>query len=181
MQLEIQKCRLQHLTELTKIARSTFIDAFEALNNPDDFKHYLNTSLSKEKIAQELSNPDTSFFFITLGPQLAGYFKLNEHAAQTDLKVAEALEVERIYVLAKFQGKKIGEWAISEILKMALVKKKAYVWLGVWEHNTAAIRFYERLGFARFAMHPYYIGQDRQTDWLMKMNLIAMDSQKEYQ
>jgi ribosomal protein S18 acetylase RimI-like enzyme len=69
---------------------------------------------------------------------------------------------------------------ISEIRKMAGVKKKAYIWLGVWEHNTAAIRFYERLGFEKFAMHPYYIGKDRQTDWLMKMNLITLDSQKEH-
>lgn len=173
---KIHKCGPQHLTELTRISRHTFIDAFEALNDPADFEHYLNTSLSKEKIARELRNPDTSFFFVTEGGAVVAYFKLNENDAQTDLKEAEGIELERIYVLSEFQGRKIGEWIISEILKMDRVTKKSYIWLGVWEENAAAIRFYERLGFAKFAMHPYYIGKDRQMDWLMKMNLPTLES-----
>ncbi len=175
MPREIHKCGPQHLTELARISRKTFIDAFEALNDPDDFKHYLDTSLSREKLARELRNPDTSFFFVTEGVAVVAYFKFNENDAQTDLKEADGIELERIYVLTEFQGTKIGEWIITEILKIARAKKKVYIWLGVWEENAAAIRFYERLGFIKFAMHPYYIGKDRQMDWLMKMNLSTLD------
>jgi ribosomal protein S18 acetylase RimI-like enzyme len=47
---------------------------------------------------------------------------------------------------------------------------KRYLWLGVWEHNRGAIRFYERHGFVKFGEHPYYVGNDCQTDWMMRLD-----------
>ena len=43
-----------------------------------------------------------------------------------------------------------------------------YVWLGVWEENTRAIGFYERQGFVAFDKHIFRLGQDEQTDIMMK-------------
>ena len=46
-----------------------------------------------------------------------------------------------------------------------------YVWLGVWEHNHKAIKFYQDKGFVRFGEHVFVLGEDRQTDFLMKKTL----------
>ena len=45
------------------------------------------------------------------------------------------------------------------------------IWLGVWEHNVSAIRFYERNQFQLFGKHSFILGSDEQTDLLMELHL----------
>lgn len=42
------------------------------------------------------------------------------------------------------------------------------IWLGVWEHNQKALRFYEKMGYEHFGEHTFLLGDDVQTDYLMK-------------
>jgi ribosomal protein S18 acetylase RimI-like enzyme len=113
---------------------------------------------------------------VKLKDHLAGYFKLNENDAQSELKGSDSMELERIYVDEKYQGMNIGRWILDQVKMKALEKKKAFLWLGVWEHNIAAIRFYERYGFTKFGKHPYYVGRDKQMDWLMRLDLVTLNS-----
>ena len=85
------------------------------------------------------------------------------------------MELERIYVKSEFQRNKIGLFMLNNIKRIATSKNKSYLWLGVWEKNGKAIRFYEKNGFIKFGKHPYYIGTDKQMDWLMKLNLINLE------
>jgi ribosomal protein S18 acetylase RimI-like enzyme len=45
------------------------------------------------------------------------------------------------------------------------------IWLGVWEHNEHAISFYKKFGFEQFGDHIFMLGNDAQTDLLLKKNL----------
>lgn len=171
MQLVYKKCTIDYLEDLVKISRSTFIAAFEADNNPENFSDYIENAFNKIKLTEELSNPNSGFFFVYLNTELSGYFKLNEFDAQTDSKENDSIEIERIYVHPDYQGKKIGQEMLQEIKKLSIQKGKRFIWLGVWEKNTRAIQFYEREGFVKFGTHPYYIGTDKQTDWLMLLAL----------
>jgi len=172
MNLAFKKCVVQDLDMLTEISRTTFIDAFEKDNKPLDFNNYMDAAFSKETIKAELLNPNSSFYFTYLNQELAGYFKLNKAEAQNEILDQSSIELERIYVLNKFQGLGIGKRMLNEIIAISKVKQLHYLWLGVWELNANAIRFYERHGFKKFGKHPYYIGKDKQTDWLMKLQLI---------
>ena len=171
MLLTLTKCDLEHLQDLVVLSRKTFEDAFTHLNDPVDFQTYLNTTFSSEAVMRELGNENSSFYFVYYDNKLAGYFKLNKGASQTDIKDADSLEIERIYVLKEYQGKKIGQWMISEIKEMAKKDHLNYLWLGVWELNKNAIRFYQSNGFEKFGEHPYYIGKDKQNDWLMRFDI----------
>lgn len=104
--------------------------------------------------------------------ECVGYFKLNKKEAQTEPFGNTSIEIERIYVLDKFQGLQIGKQMLFKIVEMAKQENVSFIWLGVWEKNTAAIRFYERHGFVKIGTHPYYIGNDKQTDWLMRLDLV---------
>jgi len=172
MNLSFKKCNSNDLDRLLKISRTTFIDAFEKDNNPDDFKEYINSAFSRENIETELSNPDSLFYFTYQNDILVGYFKINQKGAQTESFDQNAIELERIYVLNKFQGQHIGKQMLFKTIKLAKLKEAPFLWLGVWEKNSAAIRFYQRYGFIKFNTHHYYIGTDKQTDWLMKLNLV---------
>ena len=45
------------------------------------------------------------------------------------------------------------------------------MWLGVWEENKRAIRFYQKNGFVEFDKHIFILGKDAQTDILMRKKL----------
>ena len=101
--------------------------------------------------------------------RLIGYIKLNTKTAQTEHIHDQGMELERIYILESFQNQGLGLKVLNEVIKIALEESVKVLWLGVWQENKNAVRFYERHGFKKFGTHPYYIGQDEQTDWLMKI------------
>ena len=176
MQLHFQKCILSDLDQLIDISKKAFVDAFEKDNDPEDFKTYINIAFAKENIFTQLKNLGSAFYFVFKGEYLVGYFKLNENDAQTDIKSKESIELERIYVLQEFQGKHIGQLMLQKAIEIASEKGKEYMWLGVWEKNTNAIRFYQKHNFTKFDTHPYFIGKDKQTDWLMGYELKKASS-----
>ena len=167
-----EKCQETELDVLVKISRKTFSDAFAADNKPKDFKEYIDAAFCKQKVLGEFQDLNTTFYFVNQNKKTIGYFKLNVGEAQSDLKLAECMELERIYVVKEFQGKGCGEMILNKVKQLATVAGKSFLWLGVWEKNTRAIEFYKRHGFVKFGTHPYYIGSDKQTDWLMRFDLI---------
>ena len=171
MKLHLRPCSITDLEVLINLGRRTFIEAFEKDNKPEDFKIYLDSAFREETLYKELQDINSAYYFIYMGSSLVGYIKLNENEAQSDINDINSIELERIYVLAEFQGHGIGEWVLRQVISIAKVKNRSYVWLGVWEHNPKAIKFYQRLGFYKFGTHPYFIGNDEQTDWLMRLDI----------
>ena len=132
----------------------------------------MDFAFSEEKIKRELLHPNSIFYFVEQQGDTIGYFKLNENEVQTEFRDSDGMELERVYLVPEVQGSGTGAKIMAFVVELAKAKHKKYVWLGVWEKNTRAIRFYERLGFERCGTHPYYIGTDKQTDWLYKKTLI---------
>ena len=172
MNLTFKKCTLSDLDMLTNISRQTFIDAFEKDNNPEDFKTYIDVAFSKEQIKTEILNSNSQFYFVYSKSDLVCYFKINENEAQAEPFGKDALELSRIYVLKAFQGQNFGAHIISWIIELTKKMGKTWLWLGVWQQNVNAVKFYERHGFTKFDTHSFYIGNDRQTDWLMRLDVV---------
>ncbi len=171
MSLHYKKCTTSDLKTLVHISNETFRAAFEKDNDPEDFEAYIQEAFHPDKLTKELAHKGCLFHFVYDDEELVGYFKLNIGTAQTDVHDPNALEIERIYVLGDHQGKKIGAWMLRKIIEKGKTLGKDYIWLGVWEHNPKAINFYQRHGFIKFGEHPYYIGTDKQTDWLLRLEL----------
>lgn len=171
MNLIFKRCDLNDLDCLTNISRITFSDAFEKDNNPEDFKTYLDAAFSKEEIQKELLDKQSDFYLVYQNKELVAYFKLCENEAQAEDYGETAIELSRIYVLEAFQGHALGTHILKKIMDIAKTKQKSMLWLGVWQKNTKAVRFYERYGFTIFDTHSFYIGKDKQTDWLMRLDL----------
>lgn len=171
MDLEFRKCNNDDLTELVTISKDTFVTAFEKDNDPKDFKNYIDHAFSESTMLSELKNSNSIFYFVFLGQELIAYFKLNEANAQNETFIESSIELERIYVISAHQSKGYGHQIINYIIQLVKTKRVTFLWLGVWQKNKSAILFYERLGFIKFGTHPYYIGNDKQTDWLMKLDL----------
>lgn len=167
----INKVTSNDIDELQKISRQTFYETFATKNTEANMIKYLDEDLSIDKLTAEFNNPNTEFYFAELGNSVVGYLKLNCGQSQTELQDNNALEIERIYVLRQFQGKQIGQKLYNKALQIARQKNTNYIWLGVWEENPRAISFYKKNGFVKFDKHVFKLGNDEQTDIMMKVKL----------
>ncbi len=169
--IEIRKAGLADLDKLHPLGRDTFYHSFKDANTVEDMNNYLAANFTREKIEEQLTNRD-SIFYLALDKDVAvGYLKLNRGPAQTDIQDDSSLEIERIYVKVGLQGSGIGQQLFETAVATAKENKAAYIWLGVWDQNTRAIKFYERHGFKEFAKHDFLLGSDLQTDILMRLDI----------
>ena len=131
----------------------------------------IDNRLTTEKLKTELTDKNAEFYFAELDDKVIGYLKANFGQSQTEMKGENALEIERIYVLKEFHGKKVGQILYNKAIELAEEKSVEYIWLGVWEYNPRAIRFYEKNGFVAFDKHIFKLGNDEQTDIMMRLKL----------
>lgn len=132
---------------------------------------YLEQAFEVNKICNELADENSRFYFMYSGENLAGYLKLNEAPAQTDINDKYSLEIERIYVTRAFQGDGLGRYLMNTAISKAKERKKEYVWLGVWEKNEKALLFYKKHGFYEIVTHSFIMGDDEQADYIMGKDL----------
>jgi ribosomal protein S18 acetylase RimI-like enzyme len=169
--IDIQKVTLENIDQLQKIGKQTFFETFSSGNTEENMKKYLEEELSITKLTTELNDKNAEFYFATHDENVIGYLKLNFGQSQTELQEDKALEIERIYVLKEYQGKSVGQILYEKAIQIARKKCTEYVWLGVWEENLRAINFYKKNGFVEFDKHMFKLGNDEQTDIMMKLKL----------
>ena len=170
-EIKVRKITSVDLTDLVKISRQTFTETFEEVNSEEDMQKYLSENLSEEQLQSELDNPESEFYFAENKDEILGYLKLNSGNSQTENKNENSIEIERIYVLKEFLRMKIGQLLLDHSIQIAKEKNAEFIWLGVWEHNERALKFYGKSGFEVYSKHDFVLGKDVQTDLLMKMNL----------
>ena len=169
--ITIHTATTAHAPALTALGITTFVHAFGQHNTTEDMDKYVAEEMNQEKITAELSMPDNTFFLAWAGDTLAGYAKVRTANPDEQLAGFSPMEIERLYVLHTCQNKKIGEQLVDHAIAFARSRGHNLMWLGVWEHNPNAIRFYKRLGFAPFGTHGFMLGNDQQTDILMKKQI----------
>ena len=168
---QFRQCTLDDLDTLQAFSRQCFFETFAAMNTPENMEAYLDKAYAPEKLRAELSDAHAAIYFLYWGDKRAGYLKLNESSAQTDIHDGDSLEIERIYVTKAFQGQGLGHYLIDQAIDAALQQKKKYIWLGVWEKNAKALHFYKQHGFYQIGAHSFVVGDDQQTDLLMRKDL----------
>lgn len=169
--INIRKVTREDINQLQKLSKQTFSETFSAQNTEENMKKYLEESFSLEKLTTELNDKNAAFYFAEVDSDIVGYLKLNLGPSQTELKDDNALEIERIYVIKAFHGKNVGQLLYEKAIETAKQTNVNYVWLGVWEENARAIQFYTKNGFIAFDKHIFILGDEEQTDIMMKLQL----------
>lgn len=176
MNIDIKEVTLNNIDTLQKISKDTFSETYSKLNTAENMKKHLEEGFSINKLAEEVSCNDSKFYFALLDNKVIGYLKLNFGQSQTDLKDDKSVEIERIYVLQEFQGKNIGHSFYKKAIQVAQQLHADYIWLGVWVENPKAIAFYKKHGFVEFGKHIFKLGDDEQTDYMMKLELNSYNT-----
>ena len=170
--ITLKKVSIANVAQLQKIGIATFAETFREYNTPENLNKYLLESFSIEKLTSEINNTSSEFYLAIDGTNPIGYLKVNFGESQTELKDSKALEIERIYVLKEYQGKEVGLSLYQKALTIAKQSNVEYIWLGVWEKNVRAINFYKKNSFVTFDTHIFKLGDEQQTDFMMKLQLV---------
>src|SRR5262245_20365400 len=155
---------------LTDLAYTTFWDAFahHPKNAPADLAHYMRQAFSQEQIATELDDDKNYFLIADLDDKPAGYAKLVVDSIEPGINANRPIELKRLYSHQLFLGKGIGQGLMDACFDHARNGGFDVMWLGVWEYNPRAQRFYEKNGFRVVGKHTFQLGSDPQTDLLMQ-------------
>ena len=134
-------------------------------------KLYLEKNFTHEQLEREVDDKASTFLMALDRDVVAGYAKLRTGNNPPEVAEPNAIEIERIYCIQEYLGKKVGKILMQACLDIARQQGYEIVWLGVWEYNPRAMVFYENWGFEKFGSHPFLLGTDLQRDLLMKKKL----------
>lgn len=157
---------------LAAFAEGTFRDAFSASNTASDMDAYCASAFGADSQAREISDVNTSTLVVENGDSLIAYAQLVVGPAPVALDTKRSIELKRFYVAAPFQGSNLAPALMEDVVDWATRGGYDLLWLGVWEHNSRAIRFYGKNGFVEAGEQVFYVGSDRQRDLIMVRRLV---------
>ena len=169
--MKIKKCSLDDILDLQKIYRQTFFETFSEQNSEENMRIFFDKAYSEEKLKSEIENKESETFLAVENQKILGVLKINTGNAETESGLENSLEIQRIYILKESKGLGIGTVLMNLAEKKARELGVSFIWLGVWEKNFPAQKFYTDKGFRRFSEHAFVLGDDIQTDFLMKKEL----------
>lgn len=171
MQLTIRRATLSDAAVLSAISKQTFYDTFTGTCTEEDMQSFLENYFNLKQVQAELNNENDFYYFAETESRVAGYLRfMEDYGSLANMKQWKSLELKRIYVTKDFQGKGVAQQLMDFTLQYAKDNNYEVVWLGVWEHNLRAQRFYEKYGFVNSGQtHDFPIGNTPQTDlWFWK-------------
>ncbi|HEX2628434.1 MAG TPA: GNAT family N-acetyltransferase [Chitinophagaceae bacterium] len=171
MPVRVRLAETSDAAVIADLSRSTFYDSFIADNTKENMDKFMNEVFTRQALIKEVGAPGNIFILAEDGPDVVCYARLRESNQPPELGDVTTLEIARIYAATNAIGKGVGKALMEKSLAIAKELKKDIVWLGVWEHNQRAIGFYTKWGFEKFSTHVFLLGDDPQTDWLMKKSM----------
>lgn len=172
-ELKIRQATIEDAKVLTDLAYTTFWDAFahHPKNAPDDLNHYMRQAFNVEQTVSELVEPNNIFLIAEIDGEPAGYSKIVIDNIEPGITAERPIELSRLYSHQKHLGQGVGQSLMDACFERARSEDRDVMWLGVWEYNPRAQRFYEKNGFRVVGSHVFQLGEDPQTDLLMQREL----------
>ena len=171
MEITIRRILIAEAPALSKMAKQTFYDTFTGTCTEEDMQAFLEQYYNLEQIKKELSNQDDYCFFAEINGEPVGYIRFMEDSSNfAEVNKWKSLELKRLYILKEYHGKGIAQKLMEFIISFAEEYQYELVWLGVWEYNFRAQKFYSKYGFINSGYtHDFPIGSTPQTDcWFWK-------------
>jgi ribosomal protein S18 acetylase RimI-like enzyme len=171
--IKIRYAGIDDAASLAEIGFKSFYDAFadDPRNNPEDMKAYMDDAFSVETIKADLMDSTVVYLIAEIEGQTVGYAKLKAESTEPCVIGEKPIELCRLYALNKWIGHGIGAALMNACLDEAHKRKHDVMWLGVWEFNYRAQKFYFKFGFEKCGEHIFQLGEDPQTDWVLQRSI----------
>ncbi len=171
MNLTFSPVLADQLQTLQTLVHTTFREAYQAKTSAEDLEAHLSLYHSREKLSEELNDPQVHYFFVLQHHTLAGFIMLRQQSTHPQLGNAPATQLQRIYLLPEFWGKGLAKPMMDFCEDFARREGSAWLWLQVWQQNPRAIRFYQKCGFEHFGFMDFQFAHTLHSDWVMRKAL----------
>ncbi|HSC06290.1 MAG TPA: GNAT family N-acetyltransferase [Steroidobacteraceae bacterium] len=171
--ITVRSARPDDATRLAAFAARTFREAYAAQMPWDDVKAYCESSYNADRQAAEIADRTVATLLAEVDATLAGFVQLRSGEAPPCVEAQRSIELWRLYVDARWQGRGVAQALMSRAEETAKSRDAALLWLGVWERNARAQAFYGKCGFSKVGTLPFTLGRELQTDLVMVRALSA--------
>lgn len=165
--ITIREANIDQARLLAEMGARMFAASFGAYNSPEDMQSYLEKSFNQAAIHAELQSGSTKYLQVIFSEKVIGYAKVYPNAPPIDLDCTKPVELGRIYIDLNYANRGYGSQLLAACLRTAKELGGDTLWLGVWERNEQAIRFYKRWGFEIVGEMEFVLGADVQNDYVM--------------
>jgi GNAT superfamily N-acetyltransferase len=154
---------------LAELGARAFAHSFAHSCSPADMAAYLAATYGAAQQAAELCDPAVRILVADAAPEpgLDGFVMLREGPPPDCVGGARPIELARLYTRVGGTSRGVGSLLMHAAKADARGRGFRTLWLGVWEHNHGARRFYARHGFIDVGAHDFLLGADPQTDRLL--------------
>lgn len=152
---------------LADLALRIFLDTFGPENDPGDIELHARRSYGPEIQRNELDDPSLTYLIAEIDANPVGFAMIGDARMDASRGLDAPVELFRFYVDKPWHGKGVAMPLMEACYEEARARGGRTICLGVWERNPRAIRFYEKIGYRIAGTHPYILGDDVQTDWVM--------------
>jgi hypothetical protein len=171
MNSSIRQADISDVKIICALGVATFYEAYCLQDDSQDLANYVLESFSVGQIEREIGDQDSTFFIAEVEGCAIGYAKMRENAPAECLQGENAVEIQRIYILEKFKGAGVGNALMQRCFAEARRKNYEAVWLGVWEQNLSAQRFYQKYGFTKVGELTFPYGETVGINHVLKLDL----------
>lgn len=160
---------------LSRFATETFCDTFAHLYTPNDLKAYLESNYTEQVQFTELERPDYLTHLVVQNENIVGYSTIRFGSREEQIKGPDPVaEIWRFYVSKAYIGKGVAKTLMNRIMEVLKELQTSIVWLGVWENNQRAQKFYLKYGFQEVGYHDFIIGTAVDRDFLFQLDLYKL-------
>ena len=165
-QIIIRRATIADAVKLSAISIQTFYDTFIGTCKEEDMTAFLKEYFNLKQVQAELSNENDFYYLAELNGRVVGYCRWMEDYTNFSLmKRWKSLELKRIYILKEYHGKGVAQQLMNLVIQYAQSNQYQVLWLGVWENNHRAQKFYKKNLFVNSGhTHDFPIGTTPQTD-----------------
>lgn len=171
--LEIRLGTASDAKALSLLAAETFCDTFAHLYTPNDLKVFLDSNYTEQIQLSELNRSDYKTFLLVCNRTIVGYCMIRFGSREKQIKGPDPVaEIWRFYVRKSYIGRGPAKVLMDRVMEDLHECKIRVVWLGVWENNHRAQKFYKKYGFEEVGYHDFVIGATIDRDLLFQLNFV---------
>lgn len=167
MGFEIRHATLVDLDELVALTAESFRETYSGGTDPEEVERHITMNFSPERIAAEISDPESSLLLGCLGTEAIGYAFLRKGTAPDCVAGTSPLELVRLYLLKDRIGAGFGSALMQACLDEQQRLQCEPIWLGMWDQNARARAFYEKWGFREAGRYEFLFGGTSYQDLVM--------------
>jgi len=171
--LTIRKATLDDAARLSEIGATVFVQSYQHSYDQNDMDTYLDETFNKQRIAEEISTEAIYYFVAEVDDVIVGFVKFYTFRWTPRFKGKITVEVERLYIQKKMEGKNIGSRLMATALDIAQQKDYKIIWLSVWENNERGIRFHQQHGFNIIGNGMFTLGKQKRKYLIMRYQWSA--------